>query len=91
MLKRGKLIATALAACLCLGQLTGVVKAEDANVPNVTVTTEKDKYDSGEEIKGIIEIKNPTKHSLNDIILKGTVPEGYFLQGDKEQLKQWQT
>lgn len=74
------------ASMLGLVLLTPVGVKAAADKPDITITTGKDSYQVGEDINAVISIDNETDKNIAGISLKGSVPEGFNVEGAKDSV-----
>ena len=88
-----KLSAILLAVMLCVGIINIPVFAATTSQDGleVTLTTDKDEYSQGEEITATLTVKNTSEFAVNNVSLKGIIPEGYELAEGTEATKKSDT
>lgn len=74
------------ASMLGLVILTPAAAKAAADTPEITITTDKDSYQVGENVNATISIDNGTDKNISGIDLKGSVPEGFNVEGAKDSV-----
>ena len=91
MKKRGRVMLAAMAIMVAAGVASVPVFASENVVkkPEVSIKTEKEVYQQGEDIDAVIEIRNVTAGALENLKLSGDVPKGYTTEKMEEDSKKW--
>ena len=77
----GTIMCTALLAGTCFAaEREGEIKGL-----NVSVDSDKDSYETGENIVVKITVKNPTDAAVEDVVIKNEVPTGFQLVSGSEK------
>lgn len=74
------------ASMLGLVILTPTMARAAADTPEITITTDKDSYQVGDDVNAVISIDNGTDKNISGIDLKGSVPEGFNVEGAKDSV-----
>lgn len=84
--KRWALSLLVMLFCICT---VNVYAASQDEQPEITVSTERNDYDAGDNINETITIRNTTEKVLFDITVRGQVPKGYMTEDGKKSEERW--
>ncbi len=85
-----KLAAVCAAAVLCAGAagMSSLAAPSVQDGIEVTVTPEKEVYSQGDAVTAVVSVTNTNAFAVEDVLIKGVIPDGYELSEDAAQTKE---
>lgn len=85
MKKRKKFLGVmAVAAVLAFGTMPVAAEGNLTDMPQMTITTDKEEYNEGDSIKETISVENTTGKTIRNVTIEGNIPAGYSVNGSKD-------
>ncbi len=91
MLKKISVFFIMAVLCISVIQLPVLAASTSKDGLEITLTTDKEKYEKGEKIESTLTVTNTNDIAVNNVSLENLIPDGYKLSEDSTAIKKVET
>lgn len=91
ILKKISIFFIMVVLCINIMQMPVLAASSSQDGLEITLTTDKEKYEKGEKIESTLIVENTNDIAVNNISLENLVPDGYLLSEDSTAIKKVET